>query len=187
MRLMWGVFWAVAAVLILAAFVVARTVYSQPAPLSSTQFFEATKAFLLCLGGAGVVLSTYFTAVNAFVQRRSEKINNTFDLLTSWDDPHLFQARKLTRKYKALRDEKSNNQLIEEIEGDEDLKNSVILVLNYFEHVRFSLKSNRIGELMFKESLGPAVIDIIDRFMPFAKKMSQRSFDDLDDLKNRLR
>lgn len=187
MRLMWGVFWVVAAVLILAALVVARTVYGLPAPSNSTQFFEAAKAFLLCLGGAGVVLSTYFTAVNAFVQRRSETIKNTFDLLTSWDDPHLFQARKLTRKYKALRDDTSNNKLIEEIEGNEDLKNSVILVLNYFEHVRFSLKSNRIDEPMFKESLGPTVVDIVDRFMPFAKKINQQTFDDLDDLKRRLK
>ena len=184
--MMWGVFWAVAAALILAAIVVARTVYGSPAPPNSTQFFEATKAFLLCLGGAGVVLSTYFTAVNAFIQRRSDIIKNTFDLLTRWDDPHLFQARKLTRKYKALKDDTSNNKLVEEIEGNEDLKNSVILVLNYFEHVRFSLKSNRVDKSMFKESLGSTVIDIIDRFMPFAKKISQQTSDDLEDLKKRL-
>lgn len=187
MRLMWGIFWTIVTTLILAAFVVARTVYSSPPPPNSTEFFEAVKAFLLCLGGIGVILSTYFTAVNAFIQRRSDTIKNTFDLLTSWDDPHLFQARKLTRRYKARRDDTSNNQLVEEIENDEDLKNSVILVLNYFEHTRFSLKVSRIDKSLFKESLGPTVVDIVDRFMPFAKKLSERTASDLEDLKNRLK
>jgi hypothetical protein len=183
---MWGVFWTIAVALIVASVVVARTVYGSPAPPNSSQFFEAVKAFLLCVGGTGVILSTYFTAVNAFIQRRSDKITNTFDLLIRWDDPHLFQARKLTRKYKALRDDTSNNKLIEEIEANDDLKNSVILVLNYFEHVRFSLKANRIDKPMFKESLGATVIDIVDRFMPFAKKLGKQTADDLDDLKKLL-
>lgn len=186
MRLMWIVFWVLATSMLLAAFVVARTVYGIQAPPSSTSLFEAIKAFLLCLGGASVILSTYFTAINAFVQRRTDIIKNTFDLVTRWDDPHLFQARKLTRRAKEARDDTSNNKLIEEIEKNEDLKNSVILVLNYFEHVRFSLKVGRIDRTLFKESLGVTIIDIIDRFMPFAKKQSEQVASDLEDLKKRL-
>lgn len=186
MRLMWNVFWAVSVVLILASAVVARTVYLAEAPDSSTPFFEAVKAFLLCLGGAGVIISTYFTAVNAFDQRRSDIIKNTFDLLTSWDDPHLFQARKLTRRTKASREDTSNNQLISEIEEDEDLKNSVILVLNYFEHIRFSINTNRIDRELFKYALGGVVVDIIDRFMPFAEKQAPQVAADLKLLKTQL-
>lgn len=186
MRLMWIIFWVLAASMLLASFVVARTVYGIQAPPTSTSLFEAIKAFLLCLGGASVILSTYFTAVNAFVQRRSDIIKNTFDLVTSWDDPHLFQARKLTRRSKETREDTSNNKLIDEIEGNEDLKNSVILVLNYFEHVRFSLKVGRADKDLFKEALGPTVIDIVDRFMPFAKKQGAQVAADLEDLKKRL-
>ena len=186
MRLMWWIFWVLAATMLLAALVVARTVYAIAPPATSTALFESIKAFLLCLGGASVILSTYFTAVNAFLQRRSDVIKNTFDLLTRWDDPHLFQARKLTRRAKDTREDTSNNQLIDEIERNEDLKNSVILVLNYFEHVRFSLKVGRIDKALFKEVLGATVLDIVDRFMPFAKKQPPQVAADLEDLKKRL-
>lgn len=186
MRWIWIAFWTIATLLLLATFVVAKTVYAIEAPVTSTRFFEATKAFILCLGGASVILSTFFTAVNAFVQRRSDTIRNTFELLTSWDDPHLFQARKLTRRAKASRGDTSDNQLIEEIEKNEDLKNSVILVLNYFEHVRFSLEVGRVDKKLFTKSLGPVVIDIVDRFMPFARKQGAHVAADLDNLKKIL-
>ena len=186
MRLMWAVFWFVVACLLLATAVVARTVYGASPPSNSSPFFEAVKASMLCLGGIGVVLSTYFTAVNAFVQRKSDCIKNTFDLLTRWDDSHLFQARKLTRRMKEKKEDTSNNQLVEEIEKSEDLKNSVILVLNYFEHVRFSIITNRIDKELFKQSLGITVIDIIDRFLPFARKQGSQVAADLEDLKKRL-
>jgi len=106
--------------------------------------------------------------------------------VTSWDDPHLFEARKLTRRAKERRDDTSNNKLIEEIESDEELKHSVILVLNYFEHVRFSLKVGRIDKENFKEALGSTIIDIVDRFTPFAKKQGTHVATDLEDLKKRL-
>ncbi|UPG89970.1 hypothetical protein L2Y96_21755 [Luteibacter aegosomaticola] len=186
MKSMWWAFWVVVALLLSATAVVSRVVYQTPAPPSSTALFESIKAMLLCLGGSGVILSTYFTAVNAFVQRRADIIQNTFHLLASWDDPHLFQARKLTRRAKETREDTSNNGLIEEIEKNEDLKNSVILVLNYFEHIHFSLITRRIDKRLFKRALGATVVDIIDRFMPFAKKQGDQVVADLIALKKLL-
>jgi len=187
MRLIWIVFWVVVASLLGATAVIGNMVFNSPAPANSTPFFEAVKASLLCLGGVGVILSTYFTAVNAFVQRKSDVIENTFDLLTRWDDPHLFGARKLTRRTKEAQGDTSTNQLLKEIEENEGLKNSVVLVLNYFEHVRFSLKNKRIDKELFKKSLGPTVVDIATRFEPYAEKLGQETVDDLNEVIEQLR
>lgn len=187
MRLMWGVFWCVVGSLLLATAVVAKIVFDAPPPATSTQLIEAIKATLLCLGGSSVIISTYFTAVNAFNQRNADVIKNTFDLLMRWDDPHLFNARKWTRRTKEAQENTSNNQLLSDIDQNEDLKNSVILVLNYFDLVRFSLKTKRVDEKLFKKFIGPTVVNIGNRFLPYAKKLGKEVEDDLNELIAKLR
>lgn len=186
MRLMWTVFWFIVAALLAATAVIANIVFNSPAPVGSTPSFESVKAALLCLGGIGVILSIYFTAVNSFIQRQADIINNTFDLLKRWDDPHLFQARKWTRKMKETKADMSENQLIEEINKNEDLKNSVILVINYFDQVRFSISTNRINKNLFKSYLGAVAVDISTRFMPYAKTIGQQAADDLNEVIKKL-
>lgn len=182
MRSLWIVFWIVVALLLAATSVVGYIVYHTVPPTNSTAFTECLKALGLCFGGAGVILSTYFTAVNSFQQRAADVVQNTFDLLTKWDDPHLFNARKYTRKTKDKAEDTSNNKLLEDIEANEDLKNSVILVLNYFEHIRFSIENKRIDTQQFKRSLGATVINIANRFMPYVKKLGTETEADLRSL-----
>lgn len=190
MSRMWIVFYIISLFLFVASVTIASIVYTTNmtgTPLDESKaIFETIQTFLLCVGGSGVVLSTYFTAVNAFSQRASDKIENTFALLKDWDDPHLFEARKLTRRIKDKSEEISDKDLVNEIDSDEKLKNSVILVLNYFEHVRFSLKTKRIDEDLFKKTLGITILNIIDRFEPFTKKQITEVGEDLKELKKLL-
>lgn len=190
MSRMWIVFYTISFFLFVASVTIANIVYTTNMagkPLDESKaILETIQTFLLCIGGSGVVLSTYFTAVNAFSQRASDKIENTFKLLKDWDDPHLFEARKLTRRIKDKVEEISDKDLIHEINNDEELKNSVILVLNYFEHVRFSFKTKRIDEDLFKKTLGMTILNIIDRFAPFTKKQSIEVDEDLKELKKLL-
>lgn len=187
MRLMWLVFWCVVTFLLLATTTIAIIVFNAPVPSNSTAFIECVKATILCLGGCGVILSTYFTAVNAFTQRKSDIIKNTYDLLMRWDDPHLFNARKWTRRTKDKEADTSKNQMLIDIESNEELKNSVILVLNYFEHIRFSIKTMRADKNLFKRSLGPTVTDIATRFLPYAAKLGTEFESDLKDLIQELK
>jgi hypothetical protein len=187
-KLILVIFWTVAAALLLATTTVGYIVYHAPVPPNSTAAIECIKAILLCLGGSGVIVSTYFTAVNAFTQRRSEVVQHTFELLRMWDDPNLFAARKLTRRVKDNADNTSKNALLTAITEDEDLRNSTILVLNYFEYVRFSLNTRRIDVALFKPSLGATVIDIADRFLPYARTLTNHSIaKDLEELKKLLK
>ena len=182
MRSIWTVFWVIVVVLLLSTLTVAVIAFNAADPTKNQPIIEAVKATLLCLGGSGVILSTYFTAVNAFNQRRSDVIKNTFDLLVRWDDPHLFNARKWTRRAGEKGDDTSINKLLSDIEDSEELKNSVILVLNYCEHIRISIKTNRIDKEIFKKSLGDAIISVSNRFMPYAKKINPQVETDLREL-----
>ena len=182
MQLMWVIFWFVVATSLSATIVIGNIVLNTTPPAGSTAAFESTKAVLLCLGGSGVVISSYFTAMNAFYQRKADTIKSTFELLTKWDDPHMFNARKWTRRTKDQADDKSKNQLLKDIGESEDLKNSVILVLNYFEHVRFSLRTKRIDKDLFKSSLGPTIINIATRFRPYAETHGATTVSHLDEL-----
>ncbi|CAM6559878.1 DUF4760 domain-containing protein [Escherichia fergusonii] len=112
----------------------------------------------------------------------AEKIENTFRLIEKWDDPHLFSARKLTREIKEARSSLSDNALVERIKADEELKQSVILVSNYFEQVRFSVVNNRIDVAQFRSILGPVITDIITRFEPYFKTFGQEYMDDFRQL-----
>ena len=103
-------------------------------------------------------------------------------LIQKWDDPHLFQARKYTRRLKDRKSELSDNQLISEINKDEELKQSVILVMNYMDQVRVSIRVNRVDIKLLKQSLGEVILDICRRFRPFVKNQGEQYIKDWDEL-----
>lgn len=160
--------------------------YYQYESSDKKSLLDAITIFVTALGGASIIFTIFFNSINEFKNRQSKKIENTFDLVTKWDDPHLFEARKFTRKIKLKADNLSKNELIERIDKDESLKQSVLLVLNYLEHVRFSINTDRIDNRLLYESLGPTLIDIINRFTPYAEKQGELFKKDIIDLKNKL-
>ena len=154
---------------------------------------ETVNIFLLMLGGFGVIFSILHNTESIIEnnkqleeRKKIDKIENTYNLLKDWDDENLFQARKLTREIKDMRDKISNEDLIKKIDSDSNLRQSVILVFNYIEHVRFSIKQNRIDVNIFKESLSTTLIDIINRFEPYSKKLGEQNYKDLEECKKLL-
>jgi hypothetical protein len=135
-------------------------------------------------GGIGVIMSLYLSTMNAIENREYLKIENTFSLVTKWDDSHLFSARKLTREIKDERSSISDDELVQKINDNGELKQSVILVFNYFEYVRFSIINDRIITTQFKKSLGDTIVDIIYRFEPFIKTKGEQFTKDLKELKS---
>lgn len=182
MKYKWHLFWAI---IILCGFGTIGLVYiaytSEP-PRNSSTFIELTKTVFLCLGGLGVILPIFINATNAIEGRISDKIENTFALIQKWDDPHLFSARRLTREIRDSRSSLSDNDLVKRINENDELKQSVILVFNYLEQVRFSVINNRIDVKQYKSSLGPVMMDIINRFKPYCATLDKEVVDDLKQL-----
>ncbi len=156
----WPIFYGVALTCLLGCLALIYGTYQMEPPQNSSTFIEVTKMIFLCLGGMGVLLPITLSVMNSQEQRKFEKIENTFDLISKWDDEHLLKARNYTREIKKNRKNISDEQLIAQIEENEELEQSVILVTNYFEHVRFSLKQNRIIE--YDESSGMASIEMFN-------------------------
>ncbi|MGL4407231.1 MAG: DUF4760 domain-containing protein [Zoogloea sp.] len=186
MKYKWHLFWTITVFCGLGTIGLGWIAYTSAPPTNSTTFIEVTKTAFLCLGGLGVILPLYINATNSIEGRIGEKIENTFSLIEKWDDPHLFSARKLTREIRDARSSLSDDGLIDKIKNDEELRQSVILVSNYFEQVRFSIVNERIDVKQFKATLGSVIKDIIKRFEPYFKTLGQESIDDLKQLEKLL-
>lgn len=83
---------------------------------------------------------------------------------------------------KEERDELSGKQLKERIRTSPDLRQSVILLFNYFDSVRVSLETDRIDPAVFGHSLGATVHDIVKRFEPWLDEQSAASKADFQKL-----
>lgn len=187
MQYRWQVFWGIIIFCLLGIGELGYMAYTAPAPSNSSTFIEVTKVVFLSLGGLGVILPLYINATNVLETQASKKIENTFELLAKWDDSHLLVARKYTRKIKATRSGISDDDLKREINEDEDLKESVMLVANYFEYVRFSILTERIDVEQFKRSLGTVIVDILKRFKPYYDSLGQQHIDDFKQLEDFLK
>jgi hypothetical protein len=178
----WHLFWVIIALCVCGTLGLGYIAYTSTPPSNSSIFIEVTKTVFLCLGGLGVILPLYINAMNSIESRAGEKIENTFYLIEKWDDPHLFSAIKLTREIRYARSSLSDDDLVKKIKDDDELRQSVILVANYFEQVRFSVTNNRIDVKQFKSTLGPVIKDILKRFDPYFKTLGQQHVDDFKQL-----
>ena len=159
--------------------------YGATDPTKSTPSVEAIKVIFIMLGGLGIILPTYLNiwqsleTANLLVdEARRKKIENTFSLLEKWDDKSLFDARKFTRELKEQYNELSANQIKERIKNTPELRQSVILLFNYFELIRISIEHDRVDAKIIKELLGSVAIDICKRFDPWLQEQPDK--DDVD-------
>ena len=182
MKYKWHLFWSIIVLCSFGTLGLGYIAYTSTPPVNSSVFIEVTKTVFLCFGGLGVILPLYINATNSIESRIVDKIENTFSLIDKWDDPHLFSARKLTREIRDARSSLSDDDLVKKIKDDEELRQSVILVSNYFEKVRFSVINERIDSEQFKSALGPVIIDIITRFNPYFKTFGTQYMDDFKKL-----
>lgn len=168
----WAVFFWISALWCLGTIGLFIVIYTGESK-SGNELIEATKVALLSLGGLGVILPTYLNVHSAIEAQSEAKLENTFSLIKRWDDPHLHEARKYTRRLKDREKQLSHEELIKEINDNEDLRHSVVLVMNYFDHVRISIKYRRVDRDLIKESIAPVVKSIHRRLHPFVESLDQ--------------
>ena len=182
----WKVFWAIAICGLLGTFALAYISFISEPPTGSTVVIETVKALFLGLGGLGVILPIFLNAVNSIEDRESRKIEATYDLLSKWDAPELLEARRFTRKIKEEHSGTTDEDLVNKITYNDDLKQSVLLIFNYCEQARFSIESGRIAQEQYKEMIGPILLDIINRFEPYYRNWGDQHLNDIEKLKKLL-
>ncbi len=156
--------------------------YGATDPAKAVPSIEMIKVVFIMLGGLGIILPTYLniwqsleTARLLEDEARRNRIENTFSILEKWDDKSLFDARKFTRELKDQHNELSANQIRERIKDTPELRQSVILLFNYFELIRISIEHDRVDPKIVKESLGPVAIDICKRFDPWLQEQPDKA------------
>ena len=141
-----------------------------------------------CITGFGVLIPLYCFAKNAKDDRDFKIIENTYALLSRWDDSHFAEARKFTRKIAKDNDKMSNNDKLAEIDKNENLKHSIILVLNYIQSIYMSIETKRVKEDIVKKYLDQAIVSIIDRFQCFIDRdFSETDKKILDNLRKKMK
>lgn len=167
----WGIFLWMNVLWILGTIVLGYIAATSEPPTGSTKAIETAKMIFLSLGGLGVIIPAYLSAISAFEQNETRRNENTFHLLERWDDPLLFEAREYTRELKAKKPNLSDTDLIAEINGNKNLHQSIVLVMNYFDRVRISIESGRVDNKILKDVQGPMFEDIYQRLLPFIKSL----------------
>lgn len=199
MKHKWKLFWSLIALYALGIAGFTWHTYTASVQLQAIQptvmpTIEAIKIAFIMLGGLGVMVATFFSVYNSLETARTvdariqfDRIENTYDLIKAWDAAALLEARKWSRELKAKHKDLSSNQLIAEIEGNANLKQSVILLLNYFDQLRVSVVHGRAVPSILSESLYSTFVDIFDRFKPYiAEKLSAKVMIHLNELKVEL-
>lgn len=176
----WRIFVWINLLWILGTIALGYIAYTSAPPTGSSSLIESIKIVFLSLGGLGVVLPTYINAFNAIEGRQTQKIENTFRLIEKWDDPLMFEARKFTRELKLRQHSLSANELVSEIDSNPELKQSIILVMNYFDQIRVSEETRRIDIPLFNRSLGPVMQDYCHRLRPYVEKQGAQFLADWD-------
>jgi hypothetical protein len=180
----WKIFIGITILWLLGTIALAFISYLPDPPTGSTKIIESAKMVFLSLGALGVILPTYISSINAIDERNTAILENTFKLVEKWDDPQMFTARRYTRELKKRKPTLSDEQLVKEIEADTDLKQSIILVINYFDQIRFSEKTGRIDCALFNKSLGYVMLDYHSRFRPWVETHGEDYLRDWDELRD---
>lgn len=150
--------------------------YNNKPPIHSNREIETIKIVFLSLGGLGVILPTYLNAFNTLEQVDAHRVENSYSLLEKWDNPHLFKAREFTRDLKNQKKNLSDTDLLRKIDADESLKQSIILIMNYFDGIRVSINHNRIKTEIIKDTLGPVFADIYQRLLPYVDSLPNKDY-----------
>jgi len=146
----------------------------------ASKAIETIKLVFIAIGGLAIIIPAYINIFNSYTaiatiedQRKISLIDNTFQLLQKWDDSALLEARRYTRVIKDKEKTLSHNDIIEHINSSSELRQSVILLYNYFDLIRVSIENNRIDVGVLKDAMSETIIDICSRFDPWMKSQSK--------------
>lgn len=156
---------------------------------------QLTQHIFLWIGGLGVVLTAILSSISniaLYLQLRQDsdlentrqreeknrhdnllhrqKMENTFLLISQWDQPSLLLARRHTRPHANKKDDISATDLSKLVEDNSELLDSVVLLLNYFDYVRISALHDRIHLDVFRSSLGVTASNIAERYLHWSSQ-----------------
>lgn len=191
-KLKWGLLAGLLIVWLIGAIGVGMSVYHSPAPSTggtprpSATTAEVVSSVFTVLGGLSVILTLYFNIWQSIESNERQTIENTFQLLRSWDDPALLAARKFTRELADRQSQLSPEQLIAEVNRNQDLRQSVVQVFNFIEHVGFSVRTGRVDAAMVRHAISGILTAFYQRLLPWVEYRDKQLKDFKKDLEDHI-
>jgi hypothetical protein len=167
---------------------------------------ECIKVGFIVFGGLGVVLPAYLnfwqSAETAALadqrlawdkevfefRKRWDLRENALKLVDEWDAERLAKARKSIRKLRDERNALSSDQLVEKVNANDDLRDDLIRIFNFWDGVRASVESERVDETIVYQSLHPALFSCFEACSAWLRKEGEKNknfFEDVERLHNR--
>lgn len=141
---------------------------------------DATTFFLLVAGAGFVAITSYcqwrtlfLTAENLSQQNEIEKKRIALELLIRWDSDYMETKRVHYRKFQSEREDKSEKEIVDLINGNIDYRNSVLDMANYFEDVCQAIINDIADEEMLKYGLQPLLQSIEKNYKPWFKYLEK--------------
>jgi Domain of unknown function (DUF4760) len=191
-KLKWGLLAGLLLIWLVGVIGVGMSVYYNPAPgAGGTARAKATTAEVVSsvftvLGGLSVILTLYFNIWQSIETNERQIIENTFHLLRSWDDPALLTARKFTRELGDRQNQLSPEQLIAEVNKNPDLRQSVVQVFNFIEHVGFSIRTGRVDAPMVRHAISGILTAFWQRLLPWVEHRDKQLANFKKDLEDHI-
>ena len=104
-------------------------------------------------------------------ERIYDQNKNTQMLLLKFDDGVIYKARQFTREITTA--ELGTDLILSRITADTEegkaLKDSVIMLFNYFDHIRIAIKMDIVNKEIIIDALGETIIEICGKFDKWVK------------------
>lgn len=169
--------WIVLAVL--SAFWLIFTVfYSCNMPRATPSDIDALLKFIATSTAAfGVIFSSLLTSFNSI---EASKINaskmdfdrteNSFAYMERWDSSTLKDARDTSRDMADKRASMSDNEFLNLVETDQNVRRSVIAMWNFFEEIYLSIEADRVNKQILQTAFSDIYCDIYERYKAWLHK-----------------
>lgn len=145
-------------------------------------------AYMSYIANANTIAQKQQDATNNINNRLYDQNKNTQMLLLKFDDGVIYKARQFTREITT--DKLGKEVILSRINEDNDdaknLKDSVIMLFNYFDHIRIAIKMDIVNKEIIIDALGNTIIDICDKFEKWVDTKSQMR-KDVDELLSLLK
>ena len=149
-------------------------------PQGSSKYFELVKLAFLSIGAYGVITATYFTVQNSLESAKTvkakidfDKTQNSMKNIERWDHPVLKGARDFTRNMIDTHQQIAASDLLNKINSNEELKNSVITTFNFWEGMYLALSYEYVNEKLLKTAFKETYFKMYETFKIWIEELEK--------------
>ena len=117
------------------------------------------------LAGLAVFMPLYIAVLKYAEDARSGKMNNTFALLSAWENPNVATARATSREHrKEIKNRNDDDSRWNYLQGNTALNSAIHTLFNYFEMAWVAMHNDRVDKRILSQAIGYVYIELHSRY-----------------------